>query len=66
MSTQEQAMRCSMCNLDFPVQGKYRLCTECDQPTSRTGGVTPMPKDQAQSLLNHANFEKYLAEQGRS
>lgn len=55
------SLRCSLCNLNFPNDPKYRLCTECDEPTSRIGNVTPMDAAEAQSLLNHANFEKYLA-----
>jgi len=57
------SLRCSLCGLNFPNDPKrFRKCPECEEKTSVIANAKPMPDDEAQSLLNHATFERFYAE----
>lgn len=55
----EVSLRCSMCALNFPDDKRFKKCLSCDEPTDRIGNVTPMPMEEAESMLKHKQFEEF-------
>lgn len=51
--------RCAIGCETWPDEPLYSKCPTCGESTRRVRGVQPLPKDEAQSLLLHANFETY-------
>jgi hypothetical protein len=53
------ARRCSNCGLNWPdVWKDYRKCPKCEGDLDPSGS-DPMEDDEARSLKNHLEFERY-------
>lgn len=51
--------RCPMGCETWPDSDKYSKCPKCEEPTKKFSGVEPLPNREAESIVNHIEFEKY-------
>ena len=51
--------RCSIGCETWPDEPVYDPCPTCGEKTTRYKNLTPLPADEAQSILLHAQFERY-------
>lgn len=58
-----QAYRCSMCSLNFPRTREFSSCPVCGESCTGYSNVAAMAEDEANSILYHARFERYYAEE---
>lgn len=63
--TQKVGRRCALGCETWPDDTQYTLCPSCGEPTKRFRGVLPLDDAEAESIKNHANFERYLEATGR-
>ena len=57
--------RCSPCGHSWPHGIDYRVCPVCKQSCWIDYAGIPMDEDDARSLANEAEFERYYAEHER-
>jgi hypothetical protein len=55
------SFRCSSCKRYWPHEPTYRLCPDCQVPTSSSGSGDPIDSAEAASLRNHILFDKFYA-----
>lgn len=56
------ARRCSICAINWPLTGEYKKCPACLEETSRIGNIRAIDDDEAQSLKNHFEFDRFYEE----
>lgn len=55
--------RCSICGINWPMRREYDPCPQCLTPIDRGSlNATPIDEEEAKSLKNHAEFERYYEE----
>lgn len=59
------ALRCTFCANDYPVHSDYEICPICEEPTNGFRNIKAMPNEEARSIKNHADFERYYEEHSR-
>lgn len=59
------SMRCSICGISFPYEKRFEVCTECGEKTAPIQAPPTISLDEAVRLLRNAEFQKYLAQEGR-
>lgn len=61
------AYRCTICAANWPPEADYsKTCPECGSETSYVYNADAMPADEARSRKNHADFERWCEERGRT
>lgn len=51
--------RCAIGCESWPDEPIFVKCPICGETTKRCRGLTPLPNDEAQSILLHSEFETY-------
>jgi hypothetical protein len=51
--------RCELGCESWPDKAIYNPCPTCGEQTTRYKNLTPLPDDEAQSILSHVQFERY-------
>jgi len=60
----EQGWRCSICGVTWPWTFP-RKCYRCGGKTDPCQNRPTITEDEAQSMRNHYNFDRYLEAEGR-
>jgi len=61
--TGKTAKRCTVCGISWP--SKYARCYQCGGPIDFHRGAPSITEEEAKSMKNHYEFEKYLEKEGR-
>lgn len=51
--------RCELGCESWPDKAMYSKCPECGEPTTRYSNMSPLPDEEAESILLHKQFEAY-------
>lgn len=55
------SFHCSSCKRHWPPEPIYRLCPDCQIPTTSIGSLEPIESTEAASLRKHILFDKFYA-----
>jgi hypothetical protein len=58
------AKRCSTCGISWP--SKYSRCYQCGGPVDRIPREPTITDEEAESMKNHYEFDRYLEKEGRT
>lgn len=60
------AFRCSICGFNWPVDREFQKCASCGEKCDAVGNIDSMPDDEAWSLKNNYDFDRFYEEWDRT